>query len=104
MPHYLFAYHGGKTPETPKETEIEIERWYSWFDSISDVVIDPGNPVGMSRTVSATGVHDNGGPNPLSGYTTIQTDSIDRAIELAKTCPIIGDGSIEVAEIHEVSM
>ena len=28
----------------------------------------------------------------------------DPAIELAKACPIIGDGSIEVAEIHEVSM
>jgi len=27
MPHFLFAYHGGKQPYTPKETEVEIERW-----------------------------------------------------------------------------
>ena len=71
---------------------------------IGDTIIDPGNPVGLSKTVSAAGVSDDGGPNPLSGYTIIQADSIDRAVELAKACPIIGDGSIEVAEIHEVTM
>mgnify|MGYP003325165074 FL=1 len=105
MPHFIFAYHGGKTPETPEETEAEIGRWQSWFDSIGDAIIDPGNPVGMSKTGSATGVSDDGGANPLSGYTIIQTDSIDRAVELAKACPImIEGGSIEVAEIHEVTM
>ena len=104
MPHFLFAYHGGKTPETPEETEIEIGRWQSWFDSIGDSIIDPGNPVGMARRVSASGVCDDCGPNPLSGYTIIQTDSFDRAIEIAKDCPIIGEGSIEVAEIHEVTI
>ena len=29
---------------------------------------------------------------------------VDPAIDLAKACPIIGDGSIEFAKIHEVSM
>ena len=45
-----------------------------------------------------------GGANPLSGYTIIHTESIDQAVELAKACPIMGDGSIEVAEIHEVAV
>lgn len=102
MPHFLFAYHGGKTPETPEDTEREIGRWQSWFDHIGTAIVDPGNPVGMSKTVSVDGVSDDGGANPLSGYTIIQTESIDQAIELAKVCPIIGDGSVEVAEIHEV--
>jgi len=104
MPHFLFAYHGGKTPETPEETEIEISRWRSWFDRIGAAIVDPGNPVGMTITVSADGVTDDGGANPLSGYTIVHTESIDQAIELAKACPIIGDGSIEVAEIQEVAM
>ena len=104
MPYFLFAYHGGKQPETSEETEVEIERWRSWFDRIGPAIVDPGNPVGAARIVSADGVTDSGGDNPLSGYTIIHTQSIDHAIELAKACPIIGDGSIEVAEIHEVSM
>ena len=27
MPHFLFAYHGGKMLETEAETEAEIARW-----------------------------------------------------------------------------
>ena len=54
MPHFLFAYHGGKTPQTPEETEQEIGRWRSWFDHIGAAIVDPGNPVGMSKTVSAS--------------------------------------------------
>lgn len=104
MPHFLFAYHGGKQPETPEETEVEIGRWRSWFDRIGAAIVDPGNPVGMAKTVSAEGVTDDGGANPLSGYTIIHTESIDQAVELAKACPSMGDGSIEVAEIHEVAV
>ena len=104
MPHFLFAYHGGKQPETPEETDVEISRWRSWFDRIGASVVDLGNPVGMTKTVSAEGVTDDGGANPLSGYTIIHTESIDQAVELAKACLIMGDGSIEVAEIHEVAV
>ena len=46
MPHFLFAYHGGKMPETQQETEAEIASWQGWFDSISASIVDPGNPVG----------------------------------------------------------
>jgi hypothetical protein len=49
-------------------------------------------------------VTESGGDNPLSGYNIIHDESIDQAIELVKICPTIGDGSIEVAEIHKVSM
>ena len=102
MPHFIYAYHGGKTPETPEKTETEIEPWRRWFDHLAAAVVDPGNLVGLSKTVSAAGVSVDGGANRLSGYTITNTETIDEAIELAKTCPIIGDGSIEVAEIHEV--
>ena len=58
--------------------------------------------IGAARTVSAEGVIDNSGNDQLSGYTIIQAESFDQAIELAKVCPIIGDGSIEFAEIQVV--
>ena len=104
MLHVLLAYHDGKQLDTPEETEVEIECWRGWFNRIGPVLVNPGNPVGAARTVSAEGVRDTGGDNHLSGYTIIHSESIEQAIELAKACPIIGDGSIEVAEIHEVSI
>jgi hypothetical protein len=104
MPHFLFAYHGGKMPETEAETEAEIARWQGWFDNISAAIVDPGNPTGESRTVLDTGIVDDGGPNPLSGYSIVMADSIDAAVAMARDCPIIGNGSVEVAEIHEFTM
>lgn len=102
MPHFIFAYHGGKRPENDAEMAAEMVRWESWFDSIGASVIDPGNPVGLSRTVSADGIADNGGANPISGYTIIHAGNMDGAIEVARACPIMGSGTIEVAEIHEM--
>ena len=94
MPHFLFAYHGGTQPDPPEETEVEIERWRGWFDRIGPAIVDPGNPAGTAKTVSANGESDSGGDNPLSGYTIIRAESIHQAFGLAKVCPIIGDGSI----------
>ena len=77
MRHFLFTYLGGKQPDTPEETEVEIERWRGWFDRISPAIVEPGNPFGAARTVSAEGMRDTGGDNPLSGYNIIHDESIN---------------------------
>lgn len=104
MAFFIFAYHGGESQETPEQIEAEIARWQKWFDGIGDNIIDPGNPVGVPKTVSVSGVTDDGGANPLLGYTIIQAEDMNAAVAMAKNCPIVGDGSgtVEVAEIHEM--
>ena len=105
MPKYVFAYHGGKMPETPEEGAKEMEKWKAWFAGMGDAVIDGGNPVGKSTTVSGAGVADNGGSNPLSGYSLIEAANLDAAVEIAKACPICSnDGSVEIAEAIDMDM
>lgn len=99
MPNFMLAFHGGKMPETPEEGAAAMERWGTWFTDMGEAVVDPGNPVGQSKTVSTSGVADNGGANPLSGYTVIQAADIDAATKLAAGCPILDHGTVEVAEI-----
>ena len=61
MTNFLFAYHDGTPPpEAPEDMQAEMERWKSWIDDIGPSVVDPGNPVGMSKTVSGDGVADGG--------------------------------------------
>ena len=73
--------------------------WKNWMAEMGGAVADVGNPVGMSKTVTSSGVEDNGGSNPLSGYTLVNADTIEEAVEMAKGCPIIASGgSVEVAE------
>ena len=103
MPKFVFAYHGGGVPDTPEKQEQVMAAWGAWYGEMGAAVQDPGNPVGMSKTVSASGVADNGGSNPLSGYTIVEAADIDAACGMAKGCPIVNDGgSVEVAEIHEI--
>ena len=105
MPKFLFAYHGGKMPETEAEIAAEMQRWRDWMDGLGDALVDPGNPVGMSSTVSIDGVADNGGANPVSGYSLVMADDMNAALAMAAGCPMVtqGHGSIEVAETHNMN-
>lgn len=104
MAKFLFAYHGGgDMPSDPAEMEKEMTLWREWFGAIGQHVVDGGNPVGQSHTVSGGGVVDNGGSNPVSGYGIFEAANMDEASEIAKGCPVIaGGGTVEVAEIIDV--
>ena len=102
MPNYIFAYHGGKRPETPEAGAQLMARWRTWISGLGTAMINPGNPVGKSYTVSASGVTDDGGANPLSGFSIVQADSLDAALEMAKGSPHLDHGTIEVAETMEM--
>ena len=101
MPKYVFAYHGGSgMPETEAEQAQLMEAWGAWFATMGDAVVDGGNPVGRAVTVAADrSTTDDGGPNPLTGYTLVSAADMDAALALAKGCPVLdGGGSVEVAE------
>ncbi len=99
MPNYVFAYHGGKKPESPEAGAELMAKWNAWLGGLGDAVVNPGTPLGKSKTVSSAGVSDDGGSNPLSGFSIMQADSMDAALEMARTCPFLElEGTIEVAE------
>ena len=104
MPKFMFAYHGGGKPETQEEGEKEMAAWGAWMQGLGSALADGGNPVGMSSTLSADGLSDGGGSNPLSGYTIVEADSLEAAAEMGKGCPILkgGKGTIEIAPIIEM--
>ncbi|MGC1497659.1 MAG: YciI family protein [Sulfitobacter sp.] len=104
MPEFMFAFHGGAMPETPEQGAKAMAEWEAWMTGLGDNMVNPGNPVGMSKTVNATGVEDNGGSNPLSGFTIVKADDIDAACKMAAGCPMVknGTGTAEVAQIIEM--
>ena len=103
MPKFVFAYHGGKMPETPEEGAKSMAAWRSWLGGMGDALVDGGNSVGKSKTVTPGGIEDNGGSNPLSGYTLVNAADIHAACEIARGCPILAnEGTVEVAEAIEM--
>ena len=103
MSEYIIAYHGGKKPESPEEGAKHMAKWKAWVSDLGDAVVNPGTPLGPSKTVSSDGVADDGGPNPLSGFSIVKADSMDAALEMAKACPTLDlDGTLEVAQVMKM--
>ena len=103
MPKFIFAYHGGKMPDTPEEGAKVMEAWQNWYGSMGSAVVDGGAPCGQSQTVMGDGsVKDDGGANPLSGYTLVEAADMAAATEMAKGCPILEHGTVEVAPLVEM--
>jgi hypothetical protein len=104
MGKYVFAYHGGRVPETPEEQQQVMGAWMEWFGKLGSSLVDPGQPIGRARTFSAGGqISDGGGANPVSGWSIVAADSLDHAVRLAKECPVLqGGASIEVAEAMDI--
>ncbi|MGY3438141.1 MULTISPECIES: YciI family protein [unclassified Marinovum] len=104
MPMYMFAYHGGGKPDTEEDGKKAMAAWGAWMGGLGEALVDGGNPVGMSATLTNDGLSDGGGSNPLSGYSIIEADSLEAAAEMGKGCPILddGNGTIEIAPIIEM--
>lgn len=104
MPNFIFAYHGGMAPRSPEEGEKVMAQWNAWYGAMGDKLSNGGGPCGQSKTVSPGGIADDGGANPLSGFTLVTAASHEAACEIAKGCPMVvdGSGSVEVCELLDM--
>lgn len=105
MPKFLLIYHGKPDVQSKQEGARHMAAWKAWNTRLGAAVIDPGLPVGPSKTITPNGVEADGGANPASGMTVLQADTMDDAIELVKDCPhLSGTGTIEIAEAMDLEM
>lgn len=105
MPKFLLTYHGKPDIQSQEDGAKHMAAWKAWSAGLGSAVVDPGLPVGSSKTITATGVEDDGGANPVSGITIIEAETMDAAIVLAQGCPhLSGTGTIEIAQALDLEM
>ncbi len=75
-----------------------------WVGNLGKALVNPGVPLKRAKTVSSGGVSDNNISNRLTGYSVVQADNMDAAIEMAKRCPHLEHGTVDVAEAMEMKM
>jgi len=102
MPNYIIAYHGGEKPATPEDGQKQMQKFMNWVGELGEKMVNPGTPLGMSKIVSSTGITDETSPNRLTGFSIVKADDMDAALEIAKSCPFLEMGTIEVAEVMEM--
>lgn len=103
MSKFVMVYLGGKPPASEAEDQKHFAEYMEWIKSMGEKAVSPMNPFKNTQSVSPEGVVSSGSNSKMSGYTIIQANSMDEALELAKSCPFLKiNGTLEVSELVEM--
>jgi hypothetical protein len=100
MSQYVIVYLGGDQPSSPEEGEQQYAKYRDWLSSLGDAAVSPANPFRDTHTINPDGTVTTGSTTAMSGYTIIDVESMEAALEIAKACPFLNiGGSLEVSEL-----
>ncbi len=103
MAQYIITYLGGDQPSSPEEGQKHFAKYKAWLSALGDAAVSPANPFKDTRTVNADGTVTTGSTTSMSGYTIIEADTMEAALEMAKACPFLDiGGSLEVSELMKM--
>jgi len=99
MPAYIIAYHGGTTPKTPEDGAAHRQKWQAWMQDLGEAMVNPGTPLGPSEFLGDLLPQEGGN---LTGFSVVMADDMEAALAIARACPFLEIGSLEVAEIKKM--
>lgn len=112
MANFLFVYRNSMEVEqkqpSPEEMQAVMAEWGAWFQTIGENLVNGGDallPTG--KIVKSDGAVTDGpfieAKELVGGFSIIKANDYDKAVEYAKTCPIMAvGGSVEVRELAEL--
>ena len=104
MKKYILIYHNKVSTKQPSPEEMKkgMDVWMAWFGTFGKQMVDGGNPFApAAKSVTAKGVETVSATQwQATGYTIINAESMDEAVKIAKTCPVLHDaeGLVRVYE------
>ncbi|OGM32670.1 hypothetical protein A2803_01260 [Candidatus Woesebacteria bacterium RIFCSPHIGHO2_01_FULL_44_21] len=105
MKKFIVIYHAPASAAqkmanvSPEDAKKGMEPWFAWKEKVGSGMVDMGTPLGNGMVVTKDGTHAS--ENEVVGYTILQANSMDEAVEMLKGHPHLDwvDGcSIEVHE------
>lgn len=103
MAKFVITYLGGNQPSTPEEGQQHFAKYKEWLMSLGETAVSPANPFKNTQTIASTGEVTSGGITKMSGFTIIEVDTMEAALEAAKRCPFLEiGGSLEVSELMQM--
>lgn len=97
MKKFILFYKGPPTPP-----DASHEGWPAWFNKLGDHLVDRGSPMQNGLVLHKDGSTRNTTTN-FNGYSIIQAENIDEALNLTKDHPFLALGTREYSiEIFEL--
>lgn len=106
---FLYLYRApanapSKAP-SPEEMQAMFAAWGEWKNKFDKEIIDMGDALKAGGAVFKGGAVTDGpfieAKEIMAGYSIVQTASLARAVEIAKSCPMnaVPGASIEIREL-----
>ena len=103
MSNYIVSYLGGNIPSNPEESAKHFEKYKEWLASLSSSIVSAANPLKDTHTINPDSSVTAGSTTAMSGFSIIEANSIETAIEMVKSCPFLElGGSLEVSELMQI--
>lgn len=116
MPKYMLLLHDrtdGFAAMSPEQMQQVIQKYMAWGDKLRTAgIIKDGQKLTdePGRVIRTNGgqVRVTDGPysetkEVLGGYYTVEAETYDKAIEVARSCPHVEyGGTIEVRQVHDM--
>lgn len=94
MATFLVSYHNA-TNYTPGDPE-GVAAWRAFLEGLGENLVDVGNPISARTTLGNCDAET----TVLAGYSFINADDLDAAVQLANGCPALASaGGVEIGEI-----
>jgi hypothetical protein len=113
MSQFVYLYRGAERGRSPEKMQEMMQKWMTWMKQLTDkgYIKDPGQPLehtgklvkGKQKTVTDGPFAET--KDVVGGYTLIEANDLEQAVELSKGCPIFEvDGAVEVRPVMKMSM
>ena len=80
-----------------------MNKWNAWVTGMGDKLTNPGTPLGKTSVLTSDGVSANGSSNPMNGFSIVEADSLDQAVEILSGCPVLDiGGTLEISEMMKM--
>lgn len=95
MKKFILFYQG-----PAPSADASHDQWPAWFRKVGDKLVDMGSPLQNGLVLHHDGSASDSGTD-FNGYSIIQAENIDEALNLTKDHPILtsGEYSVEIFEL-----
>lgn len=105
MKKFLVLYHSEATGQermssaSPAQMQASMEAWMAWKEKHGDFLLDFGSPLGDAQLITTD--HATPADNKITGYSLIQAESMETAMQNLKDHPFLSaPGGVSI-EVHE---
>lgn len=103
MANFMIAYYGGNQLSSKEKGMAQMKKWKAWVKGLGRAVVNPGTPLPVSKLVTSRGVKNDDNPDSMKGFAIVKAESIEAAIEIAKSDPFLENGgTIRVSQMMEM--